>query len=1787
MSSHSSLHKHTLGSPNAPSTSTSAAGSSSSVLTPAQAHTTASTSSHHLLDLTLLDHEEESPPVVTRTSRGPPRIDRNELRPIQQQGPLPNRQVPAASFYSAALAPPRLTHRIASNRITTYGDLRRNADRAWDVHHSTSSDNRSTSLDMSHGHKSGVPFAPQDPTMKGKSRQFSGYTAGNGGWSNSGPSSHSYSQPQHQNAGTRRRMSGPSGVLGGAKIFNQAMQSAVPSANPASRRNPTKALPLDREPKPDQVAGMKRIGRISQAAPVDRPSNFYPAGSFWSSRLSLMLTSNFVPPIAEPRRLSPDTELTSKRTISQAAGAAIERRANSGVQVKGTADATSKAPHLDVKGKGKAIEKPPEPSKTHLEISSDEEEPNQDVEDDIEGFDDEKPRQDSHRHGQRRASTSAAASNDSKLNNKESSPDALAMPDKAERAVFHRDRDQSTPIIGPFTRGHAGVGEGARHAQEVIGGQNVDVKKQASVINRMQPRNGSRPASSTPLAASVRSVNGDGNPSNDLILGPSKKFIPRRANKPKEDITSVATMVFVVEALGIPYRIASTGDCRIMHNSKGVAGLQQLTLRCGDDDVCCLRSSDISGFEKLDDNKNLPMLAIKLSASATEAATKLAHACKFRREGTPNNQIVVWLRFICEPLGKLPEDDAVRRIFDLVARDWPKHLYNKHQIRVDSALTTSPRASDHPCPFLARSSSSAMATRIEMFDMAVSSGRPMSTRRQSAGFVNVESATSTLANSPRTRQASDRDGSGSGVKRGESPQELENGMTSIGQRTKRVPRKSAEAARGRFAEATADTVDEQYAWQIEEDGTPLERTVLVYPLQGDKTVVSVTHGDTKRLVDGKYLNDTLIEYGLKRAFLNLVERDTKLVEGSKPLAPLVHMFNSFFYKKLDRRGLGKQQTYDSVAKWTAKFDLFEKRIVIVPINEKNHWYLAIVYNPGAILKGDLTVPKQTRKTRHSQLEKADAMATELGVSSSAGSATDTTLEQPDVPAPDLQEPVETSRFFQNPRASKKATKPTAFKTDKNVMDVDAELVEETPEEDPSAMEIDELADDANFYNGEGLPVKIEIEKDEDDTATNTKTVLTDGEVTLASMPNRGNAPETAQLSRNEVLASSNDTDAESSSAVEKALVGPTAKVNLSAPTSAQSGKPLKRTPTPISPSTRPPGTRSPPPPPLPPRQAKNDAAELTIGDTDNEATPLPPMDVTTQCYIMTFDSLGDAHRPVGKNLKDYLRREALAKKGLDISESWVESNAEAFAVDVPQQDNCSDCGLYLIHFVEQFLVDPDDRLRYILPDPEPFNLIVQRYRDEKTRAERAKDSSKEDKAVQLQELLRQRDTIWKGTAAKSKRGELREEVKLLAEQWAEMRRPLEEEEARKRLERAARKAEEKEARLAAELAQTRAEHGDDMADLPDVVKATSAPPSTRVKRTLGDDAPLAATRVEEVEKEKTPKATSEVPDVAADGPSGGENGKPVMAYGKKGKAAAGKSGKGKKKEAQEIILSSGDESNEPSASPPKRMRPLDDKLSVPIAHIVPPPRAPRHTSTGLTAREAALRAPTVTPVSAEASTSAFKRPLALFPPAPPTVAPVNANRSIPATIDSSRGINVDEAYQMITEVGQAAPAPDSSPLEVASIGTTNAIQHHQSVLLPPSAPCHPSRSTRSRDEAESELPPNKRQAVSSEVGSAFALPANGSAVVSGGDSTTPTTKKSGHRRQISQSSDSSELADLPDHSRDEMEMPPSAQTPRAVVPAVSKRIPRASLRHSDKAQSTASPSNNKSNRREPDVVVIE
>jgi sentrin-specific protease 7 len=83
------------------------------------------------------------------------------------------------------------------------------------------------------------------------------------------------------------------------------------------------------------------------------------------------------------------------------------------------------------------------------------------------------------------------------------------------------------------------------------------------------------------------------------------------------------------------------------------------------------------------------------------------------------------------------------------------------------------------------------------------------------------------------------------------------------------------------------------------------------------------------------------------------------------------------------------------------------------------------------------------------------------------------------------------------------------------------------------------------------------------------------------------------------------------------------------------------------------------------------------------AGPIYSIDQPT---IVTFDSLGLGRSPAVKFLRSYLLEEASAKQSLELNTKDIKGMT---AKEIPLQPNYSDCGLYLLAYLEKFAQDPD------------------------------------------------------------------------------------------------------------------------------------------------------------------------------------------------------------------------------------------------------------------------------------------------------------------------------------------------------------------------------------------------------------------------------------------------------------------------------------------------------------------
>ncbi|XP_028296460.1 sentrin-specific protease 6 [Gouania willdenowi] len=123
--------------------------------------------------------------------------------------------------------------------------------------------------------------------------------------------------------------------------------------------------------------------------------------------------------------------------------------------------------------------------------------------------------------------------------------------------------------------------------------------------------------------------------------------------------------------------------------------------------------------------------------------------------------------------------------------------------------------------------------------------------------------------------------------------------------------------------------------------------LMVYPPPPAKGGITVTNEDLHCLNDGEFLNDVIIDFYLKYLVLEKLKKED---------AQRIHIFSSFFYKRLnqrERRNIPEttnlpiqKRKHNRVKTWTRHVDLFQKDFIFVPINESAHWYLAVVCFPG-------------------------------------------------------------------------------------------------------------------------------------------------------------------------------------------------------------------------------------------------------------------------------------------------------------------------------------------------------------------------------------------------------------------------------------------------------------------------------------------------------------------------------------------------------------------------------------------------------------------------------------------------------------------------------------------------------------------------------------------------------------------------------------------------------------------------------------------------------------------------
>ncbi|KAI8999401.1 hypothetical protein BC832DRAFT_207770 [Gaertneriomyces semiglobifer] len=215
-----------------------------------------------------------------------------------------------------------------------------------------------------------------------------------------------------------------------------------------------------------------------------------------------------------------------------------------------------------------------------------------------------------------------------------------------------------------------------------------------------------------------------------------------------------------------------------------------------------------------------------------------------------------------------------------------------------------------------------------------------------------------------------------------------------------------------------------------------------YPLEG-KSAVTVRQEDYDRLDEGQFLNDVIIEFYLKYVIQEIMD---------PALRDRVHIFNSFFYERLTQKDAntpaGEKIAYANVKKWTRNVDLFSKEFVFVPVCENMHWYLAFIYNPGALVNPPLKTVDSENDESADQMPEVATISLSDTVAAQCSELMEIS-EDIQLESVDEDDDLRTQASDQEDDVQ---IQETSVDTDQNVVTVDDGVEEWTPEPSPTDME---------------------------------------------------------------------------------------------------------------------------------------------------------------------------------------------------------------------------------------------------------------------------------------------------------------------------------------------------------------------------------------------------------------------------------------------------------------------------------------------------------------------------------------------------------------------------------------------------------------------------------------------------------------------------------------------------------------------------------------------------------------
>ncbi|KAF3153066.1 hypothetical protein TWF594_000111 [Orbilia oligospora] len=117
---------------------------------------------------------------------------------------------------------------------------------------------------------------------------------------------------------------------------------------------------------------------------------------------------------------------------------------------------------------------------------------------------------------------------------------------------------------------------------------------------------------------------------------------------------------------------------------------------------------------------------------------------------------------------------------------------------------------------------------------------------------------------------------------------------------------------------------------------------LTFPFETQGPSELLDASSLRTLNHDEFLNDEIINF-------HLAIVKARLAKENPELARKVYIANTYLFSAFSTKTETGQFNYEKVKRWTKNANLFQKDLIFIPINEKYHWFVAVVCNLPAAL----------------------------------------------------------------------------------------------------------------------------------------------------------------------------------------------------------------------------------------------------------------------------------------------------------------------------------------------------------------------------------------------------------------------------------------------------------------------------------------------------------------------------------------------------------------------------------------------------------------------------------------------------------------------------------------------------------------------------------------------------------------------------------------------------------------------------------------------------------------------